>query len=299
MSSPVPNLETYIAQHLAQDEVLKRFAASSRGSPLVSDALLARLRDDAAKLLFATNARSRIAIARATLEEVATIVGKGKLPPAFFVTLASKRFAVPIEEAADFDVARLIEWTSWWLGTLNHLTIVEVALYTTVSGWPGGVVSWHTHSLVWGCSEWMLQAIIDGFNDREEALVRGRQPAHSRRLASESTVRSRSLYMLKAPMRDHRVYPLVEELVDHLTGEIIKGETGLDKQQKRPMLERPGDLVKIYDVLGNRHIPSLLFGGGKGIALRDRIVARALAYVTPSLGQEPMIMPGGAKVLFG
>lgn len=299
MPSPVPDLETYIAEHRAQDDALKRFAASARGSPLVSDALWARLRDDAAKLLYATNARSRISVARATLEEVAALVGKGKLPPAFFVTLASKRFAVPIEEAAGFDVARLIEWTSWWLGKFNHLTIVEAALYTIVPGWRGYVVSWHTHSLVWGCSEWVLQTIIDGFNDQEEPLVRGRDPGHKRKLASDSTVRSRSLYMLKAPMRDYRVYPLVEELLDHLTGEIIKTETGLDKQQKRPMQERPGDLVKIYDVLGDRHIPGLLFGGGKGVALRNRIVARALAYVTPSLGWEPMIMPRVAKVLFG
>lgn len=299
MTSPVPDLETYIAEHRAQDDALKRFAASARGSPLVSDALLARLRDDAAKLLFATNARSRIAVARAAQDELGAMVKKEKLPPASFVTLASKRFAMPIEEAAGFDVGSLIDWTSWWLGTLNHLTIVEAALYTTVPGWPGGVISWHTHSLVWGCSEWVLQTIIDGFNDQEEALVRGRQPAHSRRLASESTVRSRSLYMLKVPMRDHRVYPLVEGLLDHLTGKIIKTETGLDKQKKRPMQERPGDLVKIYDVLSDRHIPSLLFGGGKGVALRNRIVARALAYVTPSLGREPMIMPSVAKVLFG
>jgi hypothetical protein len=65
MPSPVPDLESFIAEHLAQDRALKKYATTPRGSQIVSDALLARLRDDQAKSLKATNARSRIAVARA------------------------------------------------------------------------------------------------------------------------------------------------------------------------------------------------------------------------------------------
>jgi hypothetical protein len=290
-------MEAYEAELLAQNLALKRFATTPRGRNLVSDALLARIRDDQARSLKATNARSRIAIARAATEELGALIDKGRLPPASFVTLSSKRFAVPIGDAGTFDVPTLIGWTAPWLEKLNHLTVVEAALYTKVPGWSGQVVSWHTHSIVWGASDWIVSSVVDGFNDQEEALVRGRTPAHVRALASEKTVSNRVIYMLKAPMKDYRVYPIAETVVDHLGGEIIQRETGTDQQRKRDL--RPGDLVKIYDVLGDRHIPSLMFGGGKGIALRDRIVARGLAYVTPSLGTTPMILPRLAKSVFG
>jgi hypothetical protein len=282
---------------LAQNEALKRFAASTRGRHVVSDALLARIRDDQAKSLKATNARARIAVARASVEELSALIAKGRMPPAYFASLASKRFAVPLEEAAAFDVQQMIDWMSPWLDRFHHLTIVEAALYTKLPGWSGAVVSWHTHSIIWGTGDWVMQTITDGFCHQEEPLVRGRTPGHFRRLASSKTVENRALYMLKPPLKDYRVYPLIEEFADHLTGEVIERETGIDQQRKRDL--RPGDLVKIYDVLADRHIPSLMFGGGKGAKLRDRIVARALAQVTPSLGRHLMIMPGVAKIMFG
>jgi hypothetical protein len=85
----------------------------------------------------------------------------------------------------------------------------------------------------------------------------------------------KTLYMLKAPQSEHRVYPMKAEEIDEETGEFLRRPTGRFKQKKRPL--RSGDMAKMCKVLAEKCLDQLAFAGGAGKPVLKAIRADALA----------------------
>ncbi|KLK93919.1 hypothetical protein AA309_05390 [Microvirga vignae] len=236
-----------------------------------------QLKRRAAMFLPATNNHSRIAFAKIAREHVRRLVKSvQKDTPFFFVTLAPRKYAVPFHEAADFNVERLKAWARQKLEGRSFIGMVEAAHYPNlglVQGRTDKTVSWHAHLLVWGIREFELKAIVDATNAREEPLIPYKRPAHYK-LLTRKEVKDQTLYMTKAPMKEHFVYPKAEEVVDPETGEVTKVKTERWKHKKRPY--RRVGLAKMTVVLAKYCLDQLMFAGKEGKATYDAIKAEAL-----------------------
>jgi hypothetical protein len=265
------------AHKLRDEELQKHVEKPRKGSMEIPLDLQDQLEPRAAMFLHASNNRARIAFAKIARAHVRKLVKDiGKDTPFFFVTLAPKKYAVPYAEARGFDVKSLKAWVRQKLGDCNFIGMIEAAHYPNlglVQGRIDKTVSWHAHLLVWGIREFELKAIVDATNAREQPLVPRKRPAHYKPLDCRE-VKGQILYMTKAPMKEHFIYPKAKEAIDPETGEITKVKTDRWKQRKRPY--RRVGLAKMTVVLAKCRLVDLLFAGGKGKALQAAIKTEAL-----------------------
>jgi hypothetical protein len=192
------------------------------------------------------------------------------------VTLAPRKFVVAEGAAASFDPKRIQAWTRQLLRGLNFVGMVEAALYTNFGHVSAGfwrVVAWHVYLLAWGVSEAQLAPVMDNINRRYEALLPGVDPAFGVPVAKEEVV-GKALYMLKAPQSEYRVYPKRATRIDRETGEITTPTTGRFKQKKQAL--RSGDMVRMCNVMADKHLHRLMFAGGGGAPLLNAVRAEAL-----------------------
>jgi hypothetical protein len=237
--------------------------------------VLDQLDPSATNYLYANNFDARILFGRVAARRIGEMVEASD--EAFsWVTLAPGKFVVAEGAAASFDPKRIQAWTRQELHGLDFIGMVEAALYTNVGDVMAGVrrvVAWHVHLISWGMSEARQTALMDGINRRYDALLPGVDPAFGVPLAKQDVV-GKALYMLKAPMSEYRVYARRATRFDRETGEITTPTTGRFRQKKQAL--RPGDMVRMCNVLADKHLDRLLFAGGAGAPLLAEIRAEGL-----------------------
>ncbi len=234
-------------------------------------------------VLYANNTDARLAFAAVAKRHIAKLAEGDQEIRLFWVSLIPKQFDVPEDEAAGFNPKRLHAWTHQVLRGLSYVGMVEAALYTNLSALMSGhqrTVSWHAHLIVWGAGEARVQQIMNGINQRYVALLPGVNPAYAVPITGEQAL-GKTLYMLKAPQSEHRVYPRKVEEIDYETGEVSQRSTGRFKQKKRAL--RPRDLAKICKVLADKHLDQLALAGGQG---REVLAAIRYEALKPLRQQE-------------
>lgn len=214
--------------------------------------------------LKATNCTARIKFAASAYAGFRSRFSNLQAGPHAFVTLTPKEYAVPLSEAPLCGWSRLQEWARAELEGLHYVGIVEAALYTNLPMTREPTISWHIHAIVWGEEYNRIKARVNKIAVENEAILPDKKAAHCRSLKTAKDVCGKSLYMLKAPLKDYRVW----------TKQPRKGEAVRYKQEKRRL--RPGDALKAYRVLAGVSIDQLLFwGGSKGTSLAEKILRDA------------------------
>jgi hypothetical protein len=197
----------------------------------------------------------------------------------WFLTVAPKAFAGSLSEADTFDHSGAVDLCGEILRKRDYIGIFEAAYYSNLELSPGsseGLVSWHFHILLWNASKAEVSDLLARFSEIAEPLIPGRKAVHGRRLKPSALV-GNAIYMMKAPLDEYRVIPVKEEMVDADTGEVTIRPGGTFDQKTRDL--RPGDALRMYEVLGDRTIPTLAFsdgGGAKVLADIFRVARRRL-----------------------
>ena len=293
---PLTTWAKFVAAHRANQTMLSNYVAAGRKQSVrLARAVLDELDPRATNYLYANNTDARIRFARVAARQIGEMA-EGSNQAFSWVTLAPKKFVVAEQAAASFDPKRIQAWTRQELHGLNFIGMVEPALYTNVGDIMAGirrVVAWHVHVISWGVSEARLAAIMDGINRRYDALLPGVDPAFGVPLANEDVV-GKALYMLKAPMSEYRVYAKRATRFDRETGEITTPTTGRFKQKKQAL--RPGDMVRMCNVLADKHLHRLLFAGGRGVRCLKRSEPRRWSRFAVRKHEKPRV---GLDTLIG
>jgi hypothetical protein len=276
---PVTTWLEYFRQHRDRDRQLKTYITTGRGRKTCQQTIIDELKETSSRSLFATNRIARLSFGRWLRRSVGqSDLGAGY----FFVTLAPRCFAVPLSEAPAFNHEQVKVWVQTSLADFDFVGMVDFALYTNLKA-AGGLhefcVSVHWHGVVWGCSLSDLETVKDDINAGHRTLIPGYDAAHVRLLSREQ-MNGRILYLSKAPLSEYRVYPRKTEVMDKQTGELTKVSLGSFQQRKR--LLRPGDAVRMCQVLAGRTLPELALANGEG----DRILARAIRMCVLELKQR-------------
>lgn len=268
MEAPILTFNEFVRQHNQLYLKLRKHMVSGRGRHLFDDELIDRVVPESARHLYGVNSRARIHFAWAMAFKFERFV-KGRGFRFAFATFTPRRFAVPLSDAASFDQEALKAWVAKRLGGRNFLATVELALYTNANVFPGSsgpMVCWHVHVIVWGKKLHVNKELVEALNQRFPALLPHGNAVHVR-MRTEKEAISRIFYSTKSPLNDYRAYPMKKEVADPYTGEVASVTQNMFQQRKRPF--RPGDALKAFRVMGDRTIPSLVFAGGDGIAIRE------------------------------
>lgn len=257
------NWKTFYRRHRKFEKQLKTYNITKRGREALKIDVLEDLMDRSAASLPAMNATARIEFCRAGRRVVRKRFPDGT--KAYFVTLMPVQFVMSLEKAYSYDWSELQAWAEQVLEGFTYFGIVDAAPYSnTPENVSGKVVSWHIHVIIWDTDLEKLEAMISKVNEEHEAFLPSRDAAHVLRLGRMKTIRKKVTYMLKAPLRTYRVYPMKER--DRVTGEW--------KQKKD--WHKPGQGVATCRFMHGAQVDKLcIAGGGAGIRLFRTIVTRA------------------------
>lgn len=259
--------DDFAAEHVTfRTRIINYLTRGTNRSRLVDPDLVGWLQDRAAVRLRANNVRARIVLAERLVDAVTeALEGSGSSTFSMF-TAASTNFANSIDSPFPDSPEQVAEWAIHQLGRRHYIGMVEAAYYGNIpsrTGYPRPWVSWHFHALVWGSGCEALHRLRDSINDEHAPLVPGHAPAHVGTYPA-AQIQHRVRYILKAPMKEYRIYPLKGERVDEITGEVTVGLAGRYGQRKRPL--RPGDAVRVMRLVGDTPLSDLCFAGGDGEA---------------------------------
>lgn len=275
---PIITWHTFVEAHNDFDARLKKFSVTKRGRNVPPD-LFNALAEREARSLHAMNALSRIEFCRAARRRIGRAVRPTQRRPAYFVTLAPDRFAMPLSDAASYDWSELQEWVRRLLRVLrglDYIGVVDAALYTNSPRYDRGrAVAWHMHLLVWNCSAAQIRNLCLYVNTRYRSLVPGLTPAHSRPLTTRKAVTRQITYAFKAPTRSYRFYPRRDEQ---------RRITDTWQQKKYPA--RPGEAVEICKFMRGARIDQLCLSGGQAVGMIDEIAEMARRAVDGKRGRN-------------
>lgn len=294
--APLVTWEPFVGLHRARDTVRHDYLQPEyRNRPSLDRATRDDLNGRSALFLPANNMPARIRYARITAEHLSRFTDD--LPsqqPIFFVTLIRRDHAVPLDEAAAFDTARVTGWTHHVLRGAHYVGMVEGAYHTTLAqfGVAGRIaISWHSHAVLWGLNEADLAARIKDANGRYHALIPELDPAHYR-LLEHDEVFGQGLYMSKGQINEYRAWPRMATAFDERTGTFVKVFTGRYTLKKRDLRAR--DAVHACRAFADRTINSLAFAAGDGRGILNSIHHESLAdFRRWEAGQSYMRRPAG------
>jgi|GEM_PF-4285584 len=221
----------------------------------------------------AANSRCRVDAAEILASELPAFrkQHRTRSPLVHSVLVAPLKWCRPIGVAHEVEIEAIRAELESLLAGRNYFGAIEPGLYPrrTPSGeFQKGVVSWHAHAVVWNDREHSTIAAVQSINAQNEGPLFGVAPANYRRRSWE-TIAKPLLYALKTPGKSYATRRIPES-INRQTGEIIPEH---DQQQAQRL--RPGELVKMLNVLREFTLDELLVVGGNGYdlvaPLRDRI----------------------------
>lgn len=278
MKAIYENLKSYIEDHAKRNQKLKEFLESKKGAKKrPSRDVMQQLDGSNAIFLYANNVPGRVAFVRAADRYLSDIIELGSTHKNFFfVTLTPIDFVMPIEQASEFDPKKLRIWVRKRLSGFHFIGMIEAAMFSNFgrpAGEKGAMIAWHVHAIVWGTGEAALRRVTKEINAGVNALVPGCRAADCQKIAPDQVL-EKLLYSLKMPQKEYRAYPMMQEVVDQRTGEIVKEATGRYRTRKRDL--RPGDAAAMLTVMSEQYVDRLTFAGGDGRLVLKQIKREAL-----------------------
>ncbi|MER9104431.1 hypothetical protein NKH95_10815 [Mesorhizobium sp. M0848] len=273
-SKPIIRWKTFVWAHHQFDEKVKRYALTKRGREgdfALSEPIRENLADRASSSLKAMNCRARSEFCRAARNVMKAAVKPTPERPAFFLTLSPIDFVTTAADAETYDWSVLQKWAEKVLKGFCYFGIVDAAPYANTPRGREKVVSWHIHAIVWGASREEMEALKDSVNERYGSLLPNREAAHFRVRSSWKGLRQSLIYMLKAPLKTYRVYP-------------VKGPDGrpTGRYRQRKGWHRSGEAAAVCRFMHGAEIDKLCVAGLGGREVWERTTARS----TLTIGQQ-------------
>ncbi|WP_187278873.1 hypothetical protein, partial [Methylobacterium sp. WL12] len=309
------DLATFAEVHYKANEVLTHYVDYPRVNALIPSAGV-RLKLDLAEAieLPANNAHARIRFAHIAFRHITECRGI-RCGPLCYVTITPAAFAKRLSDeagitpdqcaqlrrtgpAAHFSIRRVQALARQALGTIPFVGMVEAVMY---KGWgPNGQfygdwISWHCHLITWGATHKQLTAALAPLRVKHNSMLPGNSAAHIAPF-NFNQLEQKIAYTLKAPQKATRVVFYKNSWTNPATGEIRP----VGFKQKKDWL-RPGERVRMLDVLADHTLDKLLFGNGVGSPLANAIRSEALQplrrdKIMSELYHRPLATNNGSRV---
>jgi hypothetical protein len=241
------------------------------------------LKRSTADRLLAVNAYSRISVGRALCEEIVSTLCVNEHwehdQRIFFVTLVPMEGLVATESNG-IDLGSMKQRLRADLRGISYVGMFEPGLYASLPSSNGGrgyrAISWHPHLLIWGVTTEEIAQF------KRKLQKSGRYQAVVEELKSVDVVEGANgelpdvvAYLLKPPSHSYRVtrYPWIGR-----DGEIQLKPDGTPRfyiKQHRSEL-RKGERIRVFHAMKHVGLDDLLVAGGKGSALRTRVLRAAV-----------------------
>jgi hypothetical protein len=255
--------------------------AHSRASISRPDRLL--LTHSAKDRLLAVNAYSRISVARALCEEIASKLCVNEYweheQPVYFVTLIPKPGFVATD-LRQFDLRGMKDSLRADLGGLSYVGAFEPGYYASLPSSGAGpgcqAICWHPHLLMWDVSTGQLSRLVQKLvkTGHYRAVVTELKPIHAAQIVN-GELPDVVTYLLKPPSHAYRVtrYPWFDQ-----DGEIRLDMDGTPRfyvEQHGSEL-RKGERLRVFHAMKHLGLDDLLVAGGEGSVLRARALRTAI-----------------------
>ena len=258
----------------AAHEAINHAFAKARNRDLLTPSDKRMLRKSRSSEMFAVNHYSRIHWAEILCSELSdrfsfNVRGfHGKR--LFFCTLVDVSCIRDVDTSLDpLDLFEMKRYLRQALNGHDYIGVIEPAFYANLQeGCYTNMrcVSWHLHVLVWGISKNDADRLQSFHNasGRYRSLVPGVKPVHAS-LVYQGRLARTVRYMLKSPTVASRV-----TRYDHRRDGLLHVD---HRGQLKPYFKqgqsaaRPGERIRIFNVMKRLRLPDLSLSGGNGRAL--------------------------------
>jgi hypothetical protein len=199
--------------------------------------------------------------------------------PVFLVTIADKSHATT-DQPQPINLSRIKRKLGAGLRGLSYIGMIEPGYYDVIYDELGNkqknVVSWHGHFLVWGITEKQLAKHREAIKPRFTPIVPGLCAVH-KKINPPDQFGYKLWYILKSPCKEYSIGERRE--CDENTGAVRL------KQNSRKI--RPGNRVKLFNLMRGMYLDKLAMAGGNGRELLRRIKYEALRAYRLKNGDDP------------
>jgi hypothetical protein len=269
-------LDDFIRQETTNAGIIDNYLRDAKSNYVTPDFDISQLGRNSSLFLWANNTDARIACARLVVENMAPVVSElveaGE--NAYFVTLTPKQFAMPESAAHTFAPEALEAWIRRLVRKVDYLGVIEAGLYPRLKDLADpkcGTVSWHAHLVVWNVGREKLSSTLGAMALTHESLLREMPPFHVKTVPPDDIVRC-LLYGLKTPQKQYATWAATKDKIDPDTGEFLL----VTKDNQRSAMLRPGQRVKMCNVLRDQYLDRLLVSGGAGDRIRKTVREKLL-----------------------
>jgi hypothetical protein len=230
-------------------------------------------RNSDASSLLAVNSKARIKWGTTFIREIFDFFRKGSdkdghTDPIFLVTIADKSH-LTTAQPQQIHLSKLRLKIGAGLMGLSYIGMVEPGYYNVIydefCNQRKNVISWHGHFLVWGVTEKQLAKHLAKIKPRFTAVMPGLCAVHKKRIPADQ-FGYKLWYILKAPRKEYSIGERRE--CDEKTG------AARFKQNSRTI--RPGNRLKLFNLMRDMYLDKLAMSGGEGSKLLRRIKYEAL-----------------------
>ena len=221
----------------------------------------------------AVNSKARIKWGAVFIHEVFKFLGvadgeNGPDDPIFLVTIADK-FHLTTDRPQQIQLSRIKRKIGAGSKGLSYIGMIEPGYYNVIYDDLGNkqknVVSWHGHFLVWGVTEERLAKHLKAIKPNFTPIMPGLCAVHKKIIPLDQ-FGYKLWYLLKSPCKEYSIGQRLER--DEKTGAVRF------KQNSRKI--RPGNRVKLFQLMQNMYLDKLAIAGGEGSELLRRIKYEAL-----------------------
>jgi len=231
------------------------------------------LRSADAYYLPAVNRKARIKWGTTFIREIFAFFGTGDYKdgptdPIFLVTIADESH-LTTAQPQPINLSKIKRKIGAGLIGLSYIGMIEPGYYNVIYDKFGGqrknVISWHGHFLVWGVTEPQLARHLTKIKPRFTPLMPGLCAVHKKRIPPEQ-IGYKLWYILKAPRKEYSI------------GQRRKcdEETGAARFKQNSRKIRPGNRLKLFDLMREMYFDKMAMAGGEGSELLRRIKYEAL-----------------------
>ena len=218
--------------------------------------------------LLAVSSKARITWGTVFVEEMLDFFKmaddeNGPADPMFLVTIADKSH-LTTTQPQPINLSNIRRKIGAGLMGLSYIGMIEPGYYNLIYDEFGNkrknVISWHGHFLVWGITEKQLARHLAKTKPRYAPIMPRLCAVHKKRIPPEQ-FGYKLWYILKAPRKEYSIGRRRE--CDEKTGE------AKFKQNSRKI--RPGNRLKLFNLMQEMYLDKMAMAGGEGSELLRQI----------------------------
>jgi hypothetical protein len=231
------------------------------------------LRSADAYYLPAVNSKARIKWGTTFIQEIfrffaSADAADGPTTPPFLVTIADKSH-LTTDQPQQINLSKIKRKLGAGLMGLSYIGMIEPGYYNVIYDKFGNqrknVVSWHGHFLVWGITKKQLARHLAKIKPRFTPIMPELCAVH-KKIISPGQFGYKLWYLLKAPRKEYSIGRRRE----------CNEKTGAAKFKQNSRKIRPGNRLKLFNLMQEMYLDKMAMAGGEGSELLRRIRYDAL-----------------------